>query len=195
MYYHLSSLVIIAYHWFHWLSLVSLIIIDYHWLSLVLIAYHWLSMVIIGYHWLSSIIIGFHWLSWIFKDYLKIQKGESLTDSLTDWNQEVQAYLKKVLGGLLYSCCQMYLKGCSHGPWWPHCGGRSRGLSYCKLNQLTSYTEGRTRDPWVLDDAGLLGWQGQDWWSDWARPMVPYWVDPSHKWCLKLYIFNMLKAS
>ena len=110
MYYHLSSLVIIAYHWFHWLSLVSLIIIDYHWLSLVLIAYHWLSMVIIGYHWLSSIIIGFHWLSWIFKDYLKIQKGESLTDSLTDWNQEVQAYLKKVLGGLHYSCSKCISK-------------------------------------------------------------------------------------
>ena len=90
----------------------------------------------------------------------------------------------------------MYLKGCSHGPWWPHCGGRSRGLSYCTLNHLTikthSYTEGWTCDPWVLDDAGLLGWQGQDWWSDWARPMVPYWVDPWHKWCLKLYIFNML---
>ena len=108
--YHLLSLVIIAYHWFHWLSLVSLIIIDYHWLSLVLIAYHWLSMVIIGYHWLSSIIIGFHWLSWIFKDYLKIQKGESLTDSLTDWNQEVQAYLKKVLGGLHYSCSKCISK-------------------------------------------------------------------------------------
>ena len=120
-------------------------------------------------------------------DYLK----RWITHRLTDWLKSRCASVSiKGFGGTFvhYSCCQMYLKGCSHGPWWPHCGGRSRGLSYCALNHLTikthSYTEGRTCDPWVLDDAGLLGWQGQDWWSDWARPMVPYWVDPWHKCCL-----------
>ena len=38
------------------------------------------------------------------------------------------------------------------------------------------FNEGRAGDPRVLDDAGLLGRQGQDRGGHWARPLVPHWV-------------------
>ena len=79
---------IIDYHW------LSLIINDYHRLSLIIIDCHWLSLIITEYTWLSLIIIEYYRLSLIISDYLTILK-RWVTDSLTTWNQEMLAHLKK----------------------------------------------------------------------------------------------------